>query len=200
MREIDTIVVPDFSFSAIKIRAQRRPRKNRMRRMITIAGLAVLVPALAAAAAVRFFQPQVYQSGDTLHIYSNRLITYARPSAATLTSVVKSMPYRIILPRNLPVRAKLGLIAVADAQLITLSYGCPQKTHVGFVIGPRNLQSLYHPPLDPHRHVVMTPRIGSPWHSFLAGEQIVRFSNDCLTKREMGRIQAAMIAAGKAVK
>lgn len=200
MHEIDALPVPEFHFAAIKERAERKSKRRTRRRFFVLAAFSVLLPALAAAA-VNYFHPHVYRRGDTLHIYARSLTVDWRPSAATLAGIARSARYHVILPTALPPIAKLKTTAVADSELIDLVYSCPRKRRVHIMIAPGALRELAHPPPDPYPHVGMAgPKTVSPWHTFIAGDEIVRLETNCLDARQISQLRAAMVAAGQGVK
>jgi hypothetical protein len=196
--QIDTLDVPPFDITRIQQRASSNQRARRAARIPKTIAVALTLPALAAATIVHFFQPQIYQHGGSLNIYARNGMLYARPDSRTLSSIARALPYRVVFPQALPARAKLHVAAVADAELIDRSYACPRGRLVQFVIAPKSLGSLLHPLEDPYKHVMMHPKIGLAWHSFIAGGEIVRMANDCLTRSEVARVRVAMESAGAA--
>jgi hypothetical protein len=160
--------------------------------------LVLALPILAAATIVHFFPPQIYQHDGNLNIYAQHLTTYAHPNAETLNKIARGAPYRVIFPKGLPVRTEVSMAAVADSELIDVSYSCPGRRVVDFVIAPKSLSSLLHPLADPHKHVAMHPRVALPWRTFAAGDEIVRIASNCLTQSEVTRVREAMQSAGAA--
>jgi hypothetical protein len=194
---LEAVPVPDLDMAGLRTRQRARDRRTARRRIAVLMSVVVLLPALATAAVVHFFHPQVYQNGDSLRIYSHSATLYRPRTPKAMARITENLYYRIVLPRALPQRAKLDIVVAADSELLSLFYTCPQKRTVQFVIGPRALRSLNHPRPDPHRQVVITPKTKLPWDSFLVGDEIVRYENDCLTPTEMNRVRTAMVQAAR---
>jgi hypothetical protein len=191
--EIDSLTVPPFQFSAVRSRAQVRHPKPR-RRIIAAATLAVLMPALAAAA-VHFFPARVVElPNGTLHIYGDTEY-FRNPTAAQLSAVGRKASYRVTWPLALPAGTRVKRMLVAGSAVMFMNYACPRGGFLQFIIFPTNAQpesGLQKLPL----RLSLTPT--SRTYDFTAGAERVRLETNCLTGMDIARIRSAMSAAGAA--
>lgn len=198
MREIDALPIPQFDFAAIKARAER-PRSPR-RRLFGIAFLSVLVPALAAAAALKFLPVTVTHIGGWYQIRAQSMKMTWKADSRTFADYGKGAPYRVTWPAGLPQQTKLQSVISTSSEVFVVTYRCAPK---------RQSRKVLWFVIIPHNYAAINPRLGDwlrdphtfdhhTFTTFPAGDELVRLETNCLSATQIARVRSAMIAAGAA--
>ena len=198
MREIDALPVPNFNFAAIQARAQQQ--RPAPRQLLLLSGLAVLVPALAAAAVLRFVPLQVTHFGGWTQVNGGTTKAYERPTPSTFAYLAKRAPYRVTWPIGLPPEKTLQTVIAGSSEVFIVDYRCAPKWQsrkmLWFVIIPRNYAAI-NAQLgqwlnDPHTFDHHTFTV------FPVGDELVRLETNCLSAAQIAHVRSAMLAAGAA--
>lgn len=198
MHEIDRLGVPPFDVAEVRRRATRPPARPMRRRIIMIAALGILVPALATAA-VKFVPFEVTHKYGMWQVYPPKGTSesYVHPTQATLAKVAQRAPYRVIWPADIPTSSRLNFLGSDASQLFTLAYQCP-GTRTGYsavIIIPKNYPGInanigkwFESQTIPHGRVL----------KWTIGEERVLLESTCLSSAQMARVRRATIAEGRA--
>ncbi|HLI97903.1 MAG TPA: hypothetical protein VKT72_17680 [Candidatus Baltobacteraceae bacterium] len=195
-RHLGTIPVPRFDFAAIVSRAAHRPESRIRRRIVTVAVLFILLPALAAAA-VHYFPVKVEQTrSGSLVIVSDTLTVSWRARPTDLRRIARGLPYRVVWPTGLPQNVNLRTASSADSQVAIVEYRCRNNRFAQFIIMPKQMRVVRAP------KQLAGIRVNLAWmkrqFNWTAGEEQVRVQTNCLSDTDVARIRAAMVAAGRA--
>jgi hypothetical protein len=124
-QSIESLPVPQFNFSGIKARAERRamPRKVNRRNVATAIITAFALPAVALAA-VHFMPLGVTHVSDNWQLRGVTQ-TYMNPSAALFDKAARMAPYRVVWPAGLPQTSKPNALGVTGSEVFIAFYNCP---------------------------------------------------------------------------
>lgn len=198
MRELDAVPVPEFDFAAIQQRARNCHSAPKRGRVAAIATLSVLLPALAAAAAMHFRPALVIETpAGRTEIYAHTKDVRAewKFTKAWQRHIARGAPYRVVWPSHLPngITPALGLSFGRGAMF--LSYKC--RTHRGFLqfiitaAQARNTGGTA--PKLPMQMMLTRTNDTYDWR---AGAERVRLQTNCLTASQLAAVKASMIAEG----
>lgn len=196
---VEQLHVPPVNFAAIAQRATTNARVPRRRRRVVWLTLAVLIPAVAAAAVFRFVPFQLTHKFGMWQVYGPSYASkmYWHPTSATLVQVARLAPYRVIWPVGIPKSNPMENLDSEASQLFFLLYPCP-----GSLTGYSSVAII------PKNYAPINPNLGKWFDSqtiphgrvlkFAVGEELMLLESTCLTSSEMQRVKTATIATGAA--
>ena len=194
MMDLDAVPVPDFDFSAIQQRARGIRTARKRSHVLSIAALSVLVPALAAAAAVQIWPVHVVQNGKLFELSAHRATAQFRSTPAQLHHLAATASFPITLPAGLPAGSTLHTAVLIGSEVLMLNYGSGHG-FARFIISPEHWASPIKGGGSVGARIRLTP-LPRNYRWDVRGEHVL-LGTDYLTNAQVAHIRAAMSAAGK---
>lgn len=196
---VERLDLPAFNFAAILKRAATNTSASQRKRRIVWLTVGFLIPAIAAAAVLRFVPFQVTHRFGNWQVYGppGTSTQYRYPAQKALAEAAQLAPYRVVWPVGMPKSSVLEYLDSEASQMFVLFYPCPGSltgySSVGII--PKNFSAI-NPNLGKWFDSQTIPR--GKMLKFAVGEERMLLESTCLSNAEMQHVRTATLASGTA--